>query len=57
MEKLLPNWIIGAPFVCLVVDWIIAPKSRSTPRTPRSIRQWPSGRFKALTPCFRPQSV
>jgi len=34
MEKLLPVWIIGAPFLYLVVDWIISPKSSRTPQHP-----------------------
>jgi hypothetical protein len=29
MNALLPAWIIGAPFVALIADWMLAPKSTS----------------------------
>jgi hypothetical protein len=29
MSALLPVWIIGAPFVALIADWMLAPKSTS----------------------------
>jgi hypothetical protein len=29
MNALLPVWIIGAPFVALIADWMLAPKSTS----------------------------
>jgi hypothetical protein len=41
MEKFLPVWIIGAPFLYLVVDWIIAPKAS---RTPERLGQYSTGR-------------
>lgn len=32
MKTLLPIWIIGAPFVWLVFDWLRTPKGAMSPR-------------------------